>query len=223
MPYTVKSLPCDPSRLDGLSEKLVVGHYVGIYCNTVKRLNVITEQLARLDYARTPSFMLNGLKQEEMAALNSMVLHEIYFESLGGGSFPSDDLVEALTRHFGSFERWHVQFAGLARSQATRSGWAVLAWSSRNRQLLNLCGSDTAVSLAGAAPILALDMHEHAFHLDFGFKASAYVEAFLKNVNWKAVAARYRAASAATEAEAPAEPLLPSDATQAVALPTSRR
>src|SRR5574341_113326 len=128
MPYTVKSLNCDPSTLDGLSEKLVVGHYVGVYCNTVKRLNVITEQLARLDYAKTPSFLINGLKQEELAALDSMVLHKTYFASLGGGSFPTDDLVDALGRHFGSFERWHVQFASLGRSQASRAGWAVLTW-----------------------------------------------------------------------------------------------
>jgi Fe-Mn family superoxide dismutase len=216
MPYTVRSLPCDPSKLDGLSEKLVVGHYVGVYCNTVKRLNVIAEQLARLDYAKTPSFLINGLKQEELAALNSMVLHEAYFESLGGGSCPTDDLVDALTRYFGSFERWHVQFSALARSQATRSGWAVLAWSSRCRQLMNLCGPDTAVSMAGATPILALDMHEHAFQADFGLKAAAYVDAFMKNVNWKGVAARFRAASAGAEPETPAEPLLPMDATQVI-------
>lgn len=216
MPYTVRSLSCDPSRLDGLSEGLVVGHYVGVYCNTVKRLNVIAEQLARLDYAKTPSFLINGLKQEELAALNSMVLHETYFESLGGGSFPTDDLVEALRRHFGSFERWHVQFAALARSQATRSGWAVLAWSHRNRQFMNLCGPDTSVCMAGATPILVLDMHEHAFQGDFGLKASAYVDAFMKNVNWKAVATRFRAASAVEEPEAPAEPLLPMDATQVI-------
>lgn len=216
MAYTVRSLTCDPSTLDGLSEKLVVGHYVGIYCNTVKRLNVIAEQLARLDYAKTPSFLINALKQEELAALNSMVLHETYFESLGGGSFPTDELVEALTRHFGSFERWHVQFGALARSQATRAGWAVLAWSHRDRQLMNLCGSDTAVSMAGATPVLALDMHEHAFQADFGLKAPAYVDAFLKNVNWIAVAARLRAASAAAEREAQAEPVLAMDQTQAI-------
>jgi Fe-Mn family superoxide dismutase len=217
MPYTVKSLPCDPSALDGLSEKLVVEHYVGVYCNTVKRLNVITEQLAKLDYAKTPSFLINGLKQEELAALNSMVLHETYFESLGGSSFPTDDLVDALVRHFGSFERWHVQFAALARSQATRAGWAVLAWSRRDRQLINLCGTDMTVSLAGAAPILALDMHEHAFQPDFGSKASAYVEAFMKNVNWRGVGARFLAASSAAVPEIVPEPLMPMEATQVIA------
>ena len=211
MPYTVCNLPFNPAKLDGLSEKMVVSHFVDVYCNTVKRLNVISEQLARLDFAKTPSFLINGLKREELAAFNSMVLHEVYFDSLGGFSLPSGEVLDALARHFGSFERWHVQFTALARSQATRSGWAVLAWSHRDRQLMNLCGTEFSVSPAGSTPVLALDMHEHAFQLDFGTRATAYVDAFLKNVNWKAVAGRLRAAaSPRTEA---AEPLQRGDAT----------
>ncbi len=214
MPYTVSNLPFNPAKLDGLSEKMVVSHFVDVYCNTVKRLNVISEQLAKLDFARTPSFLINGLKREELAAFNSMVLHEVYFDSLGGFSLPSGEVLDAFVRHFGSFERWHVQFTALARSQATRAGWVVLVWSHRDRQLMNLCGNEFSVSLAGATPILALDMHEHAFQLDFGNKAPAYVDAFLKNVNWKAVAGRLGAAVAASPRGETAEPLMRGEATQ---------
>ena len=213
MPYTVSNLPFNPAKLDGLSEKMVVSHFVDVYCNTVKRLNVISEQLAKLDFAKTPSFLLNALKREELAAFNSVVLHEVYFDSLGGSSLPSGETLDAFVRHFGSFERWHVQFTALARSQATRAGWVVLAWSHRDHQLINLCGTEFSVSLVGATPVLALDMHEHAFQLDFGSKSSAYVDAFLKNVNWKAVTERLRAAVAASPRVEAAEPLMRADST----------
>lgn len=193
MPYAVKSLACDPSKLEGLSEKLVVGHYVSVYCNTVKRLNVIADQLGRLDFPRSPSFLINALKREELAALNSMVLHEIYFESLGGSSMPSGELIEAFQRDFGGFESWHGEFSALGRAQAGRAGWVALAWFPREGRLVNLAGTDLEVNLAGAYPVLALDMHEHAYHMDYGMKAAGYIEAFMKNINWERVSRRYRA------------------------------
>jgi len=195
MPYAVKSLACDPSKLEGLSEKLIVGHYVSVYCNTVKRLNVIADQLSRLDLPKAPSFLINALKREELAALNSMVLHEIYFESLGGSSMPSGELIEAMQRDFGGFEPWHAAFASLARAQAGRAGWVTLAWFPRDSRLVNLAGTDLDVNLAGGYPVLALDMHEHAYQMDYGMKAVGYIEAFMKNINWERVTRRYRAGS----------------------------
>ena len=84
MSHTMKPLSCDPTKLNGLSEKLIVSHYENNYGGAVKRLNAIAERLAELDFASAPIFVINGLKREELIATNSMILHELYFDSLGG-------------------------------------------------------------------------------------------------------------------------------------------
>jgi len=102
MVYEMKSLSCNPSKLNGLSEKLIVSHYENNYGGAVKRLNAILAHLGSLDFANTPVFVINGLKREELIARNSMILHEIYFESLGGEGEPDGALQDALAR--GSME-----------------------------------------------------------------------------------------------------------------------
>ena len=85
MAYEIKALSCNPTQLKGLSEKLIVSHYENNYGGAVKRLNAITAQLESLDFATAPVFVINGLKREELIASNSMILHELYFDSLGAG------------------------------------------------------------------------------------------------------------------------------------------
>ena len=74
MAYNIKPLACDPTRIKGMSEKLLVSHYENNYRGAVNRLNAITAQLAELDFAKAPGFVLNGLKREELIASNSMIL-----------------------------------------------------------------------------------------------------------------------------------------------------
>jgi len=105
MAYTVKPLACDPSRIKGMSEKLIVSHYENNYGGAVNRLNAITAQLADLDFEKAPGFVINGLKREELIASNSMILHELYFASLGDESAPEGVLRAALARDFGSVDR----------------------------------------------------------------------------------------------------------------------
>src|SRR5207249_8345419 len=104
MPYTMKPLACDPAKLKGLSEKLIVSHYENNYGGAVRRLNAIAEQLAGLDFAAAPIFVINGLKREELVATNSMILHELFFSSIGEASAPEGQLRDALIRDFGSVE-----------------------------------------------------------------------------------------------------------------------
>ena len=102
-------------------------------------------------------------------------------------------------RDFGSVEAWRSQFMGLAKAMGGGSGWALLSWSSRESRLINHWAADHTHLLAGATPVLALDMYEHAYHLDFGAKAGAYVDAFMANIQWDKVYKRY---GAAVEADA---------------------
>jgi superoxide dismutase, Fe-Mn family len=191
MSYQVAPLPFKPHRLDGLSERLMVSHYENNYGGAVKRLNLISEKLAELDYANAPGFLINGLKREELVAMNSMILHEHFFDSLGDQSEPDVALQEALARDFGSFERWHAEFTAMGKALGGGSGWVLLSWSPRDQKLVNQWASDHCHTLAGSTPILALDMYEHSYHIDFGAKAADYVGIFMAAINWPAVRRAY--------------------------------
>src|SRR5215471_10631296 len=116
MPYEIRPLSCDPQKLNGLSEKLIVSHWENNYGGAVKRLNAITTQLATLDFATAPVFVVNGLKREELIAMNSMILHELYFDSLGAEGEADRALHEAITRDFGSFDRWRAEFVAMGKA-----------------------------------------------------------------------------------------------------------
>ncbi len=184
MTYAMKPLSCDPARVKGLSEKLIVSHYENNYGGAVKRLNAIAVQLSQFDFATAPVFVVNGLKREELVATNSMILHELYFDGLGEPSEPGPMLRAALTRDFGSYERWHAEFAAMGKALGGGSGWVLLSWSPRDRKLVNQWAPDHCHTLAGGAPILALDMYEHSYHMDFGAQAAGYVDTFMGAVRW---------------------------------------
>jgi superoxide dismutase, Fe-Mn family len=191
MTYIAKPLSCDPTRLKGLSEKLIVSHWENNYGGAVKRLNAIAGQLASLDIATAPVFVVNGLKREELIAMNSMILHELYFDSLGDGGEPDRALRDALARDFGGLERWRAEFVAMGKALGGGSGWVLLTYSSRDRKLLNQWAADHAHAIAGASPILALDMYEHSYHMDYGTAAAKYVDAFMDNIRWDHVSKLY--------------------------------
>jgi superoxide dismutase, Fe-Mn family len=191
MTYTMKPLSCDPSRVRGMSERMIVGHYENNYGGAVKRLNLIDEKLAELDYANAPGFLLNGLKREQLIATNSMILHEVFFDGLGDESEPGARLKDALTRDFGSCERWRAEFIAMGKALGGGSGWVLLSWSARDGKLVNQWAADHCHTLAGGTPILALDMYEHSYHIDYGAKAGDYVGAFMAAINWPALQRRY--------------------------------
>ena len=184
MSYSIKPMSFDPKGIKGLSEKILVSHYENNYSGAVKRLNAITEQLAALDYAKAPGFLINGLKREELIAANSMILHELYFAGLGEESRPGPALAEAITRDFGSFDRWRAEFAAMGKAQGGGSGWVLLTWNPHDRRLVNAWAADHTTTWAGGQPILALDMYEHAYHMDYGAKAGDYVDAFMQAIRW---------------------------------------
>src|SRR5262245_42980019 len=198
MDYRIRPLDPALTTLDGLSQRLITSHHENNYTGAAKRLNGIRKQLAGLDWAAAPVFVVNGLKREELIAANSAFLHELYFASLGGdGVLASNGLSTALERDFGAVERWRNEFVALGKALGGGSGWALLSWSAREGRLLNHWAADHTHLLAGATPVLALDMYEHAYHMDFGAKAAAYVDAFMKNIRWDGVYRRYGAAVSA--------------------------
>lgn len=189
-------MPFDPKAVAGLSEKLLRSHYDNNYTGAVKRLGAISGQFAALDAATAPGFVLNGLKREELIAWNSMILHEIYFAGLGAATRPGGALAAAIERDFGSDARWRVEFASMGKALGGGSGWVILAWSHRDQRLVNQWAADHTMTLAGSTPVLVLDMYEHAYAIDYGAKAAAYVDAFMRATNWSSADARFAKATA---------------------------
>ena len=192
MRYKIAPLYCRPWTLNGITPRLIESHYENNYGGALVRLNAIAEEIAALDPQTTPFHVINRLKQEELAALNSTLLHELYFASLGGdGRAVPEAMASAFERDFGSVDRWRHEFIALANALAVSSGWVLLTWVPRDGRLINQSVSDTSPGVAGGIPILALDMYEHAYHLDFGANPAAYVAAFMRNIDWSAVQGRY--------------------------------
>jgi superoxide dismutase, Fe-Mn family len=191
MSYQPKPMPFDPKSIDGISEKVLVSHYENNYVGAVKRLNAIGAQLAELDFAKAPNFLINGLKREELIASNSMILHEIYFDGLGGGSKPSGPLADAVARDFGSIERWRAEFVAMGKAEGGGSGWVILAYSPRDKRLVNQWAADHTTTLAGGRPVLVLDMYEHAYHMDYGAAAARYVDVYMEAIRWDNAARLY--------------------------------
>jgi superoxide dismutase, Fe-Mn family len=191
MPYQPKPISFDPKSITGISEKVLVSHYENNYVGAVKRLNAIGTQLAELDFAKAPNFVINGLKREELIAANSMILHEIYFDGLGGGTKASGPLADAIARDFGSMERWHAEFVAMGKAEGGGSGWVILAYSPRDKRLVNQWAADHTTTLAGGRPVLVLDMYEHAYHMDYGAAAARYVDVYMEAIRWDNAAKLY--------------------------------
>lgn len=189
-------LPFPSDGLKGLSARLIESHHQNNYGGAVKRLNAIRAALRQPPGAAArPGFELNGLKREELIATNSMLLHELYFASLGGdGERMEPAWHMALAANFGSVAAWREEFVAMGRALGGGSGWVLLVFQPREGTLVNQWAADHTHALAGGVPLLALDMYEHAYHLDHGAAAAAYVEAFMGNIDWAGVYARYQAA-----------------------------
>ncbi len=187
--FEVKPLPFNPSKLKGISEKLIVSHHDKNYAGAVKRLGAIQEKIAQLPADAAP-FQMGSLKRESLIAMNSMILHEYYFDNLGGDGKLGGTIKDVLNRQFGSIEAWEHDFKLTGQSLSGGSGWVILAYSPRDKRLFNVWSSDHQVALAAGQPLLVMDMYEHAYQMDYGADANSYIGAFFSNIDWEQVNTR---------------------------------
>jgi Fe-Mn family superoxide dismutase len=190
MRQTIIPIPIRPWALNGLSERMMVSHYENDYGTAVRSLNEIRDELGDLDLATARGYRVRSLKREEHAAMGSVALHELYFSNLGGNGPVTPAMTTALTEHFGSVDAWRKEFMASARSLCGGSGWVLLTYSRRDQRLYNQIALNDSGVLVDATPVLVLDMYEHAYHIDFGANAFAYIDAFMRNIDWKVVGAR---------------------------------
>ena len=192
MAYTAK----DYSKLigmEGFSDTLLNNHftlYQGYATNTNKLLDTLAAMLKEGKLG-TPEYA--ELKRRLGFEFNGMRLHEYYFENLGGkGALDkAGKLGKKLADEFGSCEEWEKDFRATAAMRGI--GWTILYQDSFTGRLVNQWINEHETGhFAGCAPILVLDVFEHAFMIDYGLKRPDYIEAFFKNINWDAVEARLR-------------------------------
>jgi superoxide dismutase, Fe-Mn family len=191
--HGVVPLSFDPKKLKGLSDKLIASHHENNYAGAVKNLNKVEGELASVT-KDTPGFVVSGLKERELLFTNSMVLHELYFGNLGGDGKPAGDVSKALPA------TWETDLRATAMSLAGGSGWAILDLNLHTGALRTYWSGTHSQAAALGAPLLVLDMYEHAYALDYGAAAAKYVDAFMANVRWDVVDARYARAQKALAA-----------------------
>jgi Fe-Mn family superoxide dismutase len=192
MAYTAK----DYSKLIGMpgfSETLLRNHF-SLYQGYVTNTNKVLEALSQmLKDGKTGAPEFAELKRRLGWEFNGMRLHECYFENLGGkGALnPNGKLGQKMAADFGSYEAWEKDFKAVGAMRGI--GWVILYQDVTNGRLINFWINEHDVGHpAGCLPILIMDVFEHAFMIDYGLKKADYIEAFFKNIDWKAVEARLK-------------------------------
>ena len=188
-PVDVKPRDLKPAllELDGISRATVEAHY-RLYQGYVAKRNEILAKLAALDPAGANQVYseLRALKVDLSFAIGGIKNHEVYFAHLGGsGGDPSGAIGELIKRDFGSIGAWRDDLA--ATAMAGR-GWAWTAYDWDERRLLNFIGdAQNTFPVWNATPLVALDVYEHAYFIDFGTDRAAYIEAFFDNLDYAVV------------------------------------
>jgi Fe-Mn family superoxide dismutase len=191
--HAVVPLPFDAKKLRGLSERMVTSHHDNNYAGAVTNLNKVEEELSRVR-KETPGYLVAGLRERELTYTNSLILHEHYFGNLGGNGKPDGAIAKALGDAFAGMGRWEELFRATGMSLSGGSGWVILDYNFHWNDLRTCWSGNHTQQVAFGAPLLVMDMYEHAYQMDFGATAARYVDAFFTNVNWNEVNHRYERA-----------------------------
>jgi superoxide dismutase, Fe-Mn family len=197
--YKPKPLPFNASKLRGISEKLIQSHWENNYGGAVKALNETQKRVSQaLSDKDFPPYLLAGFKREHLVRTGSVVLHEIYFGNLGGDGKAADSIATAIKESFGSLDRWETEFRKIGAGLGGGSGWVILGYNLQLQRLENYWAWDHMHNAPATLPILAMDMYEHAYHMDYGSAAPKYIDAFFQNINWQAADERLKRAKKAS-------------------------
>jgi superoxide dismutase, Fe-Mn family len=192
MAYTAK----DYSKLigmEGFSNTLLTNHFT-LYQGYVTNTNKLTDILAvMLKDGKTATPEYAEIKRRFGFEFNGMRLHEYYFENLGGEAAldKSGALTKKLAAAFGTYEAWEQDFRATGAMRGI--GWVVLYQDDVTGGLFNQWINEHEIGhLAGCRPVLVMDVFEHAYMIDYGFKRADYIASFFKNIDWKAVENRIK-------------------------------
>lgn len=172
--------------MTGMSDALLTNHFT-LYQGYVKQTNVLVEKFKTLE-AGTPEYA--ELHRRFGWEWNGMRLHELYFGNMAKeGTVMGDALKQKIEETWGSVENWQKEFTGVGAMRGI--GWVVLAHDKENGKLFNVWINEHDTGhLAGATPLLVMDVFEHAFMLDYGVKRADYINVFMSSVDWNEVGKR---------------------------------
>jgi Fe-Mn family superoxide dismutase len=174
-------------ELDGISRASVEAHYK-LYEGYVSKRNEILARLAEVDLGSANQVYsdVRALKVDLTFAVGGIKNHEIYFEHLGGpGGDPDGAVGELIARDFGDAAAWR---ADLEATGMGGRGWAWTAYDWDEERLFNYIGdAQNTFPIWNATPLVALDVYEHAYFLDYQTDRSSYIAAFFRNLDWDVV------------------------------------
>ena len=179
------------TELKGISQKTIENHYEKLYKGYVKKWQEIQDKLKSADKATANATFsdLRELKLEETFAADAIILHEAYFDVLGGDGKPSGEIIKAIEKDFGSYDNWLSDFKALGLCSR---GWVFLTYDFNDGKLRNYTADlHNQGGVWGATPIIVLDVYEHAYFADFGTDRKSYIETYFLNLNWDVINKRY--------------------------------
>lgn len=189
--YEAKTFNIHP--LEGLSERQISEH-LKLYAGYVKNVNTLTSRLEVFaKNAEEHTYEMSEVRRRLGFEFNGMRLHEYYFEQFEASEASEGALRSAIEAQFGSYDAWKAEFTSVTKMRGV--GWVLLMQDTRTGTLHNVWVSDHEVGhLGGQHILLACDVWEHAFLLDYlpGERGN-YIEAFFNNLNWQVAEARFKA------------------------------
>ena len=195
--YEAKNFDQLLGHVNGLSDEVLKLHFT-LYQGYVKNTNLLLEKIQNLNVdgkAPTPEF--SGLKRMLGWEFDGMLLHELYFGNLGGNkeALKQDDpLMRQIVADFGSYDAWKNDFISTGAMRGI--GWVILYRDPKMGRLVNTWINEHDVGhLAGGAPLLIMDVFEHAYITQFGLDRAEYIKVFFNNINWDVVSRRFKDAA----------------------------
>lgn len=185
MTHEMIALPV--KEANGISAKTMEIHYGKLYKGYVDKRNEVEGLLKNVDLTKANQTYseLRGLKMGETFAANGMILHAVYFGAMGGNGAPQGRVAEMIKKDFGSHETFETQL--IACGIAAR-GWAVVAYDPSDKKIHIYCGDmHNQGGVWGCTPLIAVDVYEHAYFIDWGSDRKSYIQAYLKTLNWKKI------------------------------------
>ena len=176
--------------LEGISEQTIKEHHDVLYAGYCKKVDQIRDKLkeASKDNVNATYSTWRELNTELTFALNGVKLHEDYFANLGGSGEPTGTIINFIEQDWGSYDEYKADLAACA--MAAR-GWVVTAYDLDDNRLYNFCcDAHNQGCIFNTIPLIVLDVYEHAYYMDYGTKRMAYIQAFMKNVDYEYVNSR---------------------------------
>ena len=186
-PLRYKSIP------GFLSAEQIAPHYKAHYGGALRGYTAADTELQTsvANGTAIDSNAYGALQRARTSKGNSVLLHELYFDGMVAKSdAPAQEVVKAIAKRFGSFDRWAADFQASAKAAA---GWAMLAFHPVNARLYNVVSDAHAIGVLWmATPLLVIDVYEHAFYVDYQNRKTEYITRFMDHIDWQEVNHRYK-------------------------------